>query len=114
MHYSTISAENEDLPEVVLLSQNVELIADSNIESMSHIAENINFPYSLGEPEVAVRENENDNEGYNDDEEGLNNAVQYRGYFIMFLLAFLVVVLFPSLGCDSQEYYISSFRRHFY
>ena len=104
--------ESEDLPEVVLLSQNVELIADSNIESMSHIAENINFPYSLGEPEVAVRENENDNEGYSDDE-GFNNAVQYRGYFIMFLLAFLIVVLFPSLGFDSQEYHISSFRRHF-
>ena len=79
---------------------------------MSHIAENINFPYSLGEPEVAVRENENNNEGYNDD--GLNNAVKYGGYFVMFLLAFLFVVLFPSLKFDSQEYHINSFRRHFY
>ena len=114
LHYSTLHAENEDLPEVVLLSQNVELIANSNIESMSHIAENINFPCRLGEPEVAVRENENNNEGYNDDEALNSNTTQCRGYLIMFLLAFLIVVLYPSLGFDNQEYHINSFRRHFY
>ena len=113
LHYSTLHAENEDLPEVVLLSQNVELIANSNIESMSHIAENINFPCRLGEPEVAVRENENNNEGYNDDEVLNSNTTQCRGY-LMFLLAFLIVVLYPSLGFDNQEYHINSFRRHFY
>ena len=114
LHYSTLHAENEDLPEVVLLSQNVELIANSNIESMSHIAENINFPCRLGEPEVAVKENENNNEGYNDDEALNSNTTQCRGYLIMFLLAFLIVVLYLSLGFDNQEYHINSFRRHFY
>ena len=82
--------ENGDIPEVVLPSQNVEMIANSNFESVSHIAENIIFPCTLGEPEVAERENGNNNEGYNNDE-GHNNAVQSRGLLVIILLAILCV-----------------------
>ena len=92
--------ENEDIPEVVLPSQNVEMIANSNFESVPHIAENIIFPCNLGELEVALRENGND--------EGHNNAVQFTGLLVIILLAILWL-LFPCLEFFSQEYYINNF-----
>ena len=82
LHYS-IPVENGDTPEVVLPSQNVEMIANSNFESVSHIAENIIFPCSLGDPEVAIRENGNNHD------EGQNNAMQSRGLLVLILLAIL-------------------------
>ena len=99
--------ENEDIPEVLLPSQNVEMIANSNFESVPHIAENIIFPCNLGEPEVALRENGNNNEGYNNDE-GHNNAVQSTCLLVIILLAILWL-LFPCLEFFSQEYYINNF-----